>query len=329
MCVACFIGIRSGQQKMDSFVLNFNDTVFTRQCSKLSVEGSDIVLTNSIQPKRSLAFFADHVGFILALMIYHLTSSWLSIRTYVEFSMCTGLNAIANRHRISGLPAKMPKFLFLSFHHRHYSSPAEFFSVGLLESFQRIYVVVRLGFHASKYLINSVIIFGKSKDEQYFTIYDLMHASMLDDVSCAVIVYTDRCGSAYFGHQEMLVRPGIHAASLALQVPIMDIAQVESTPVYDEMNTFADMHEAPALEECPRIYDAESFALWRSTQTTSIEAYRLQTQQRFRSTIQRLEEPKSYCSIDAHAMCPIKSEFQRNATNALNEVIAAKAHGLS
>ena len=294
-------------------------------CSNAHVDTDSIVVTSTHVHDSKKSIFTKNITLAIALILYYVWKRRIET-CYIRFALCKGLNATDGVHRILGLPRELPSQLFVSVHHRHHAGISDYFSVALLSSFDRVVTVINpLPWHGVSTIINAKTIKGKSEtlDEKFFSIYDFMGPRT------AVVVYTDRRGSPYFGHTGMILRPGIFAASLAHQIPIMDVAIVQATPVYHEMTTHVSMHVPKQLNESPNIHCSFTYKTWRDAHASDIEFYRLDTQSVFRNKISALESMRTYTDSDAYATCSRESVFQKNAEDSVNEINAAIEHGLS
>jgi hypothetical protein len=100
----------------------------------------------------------------------------------------------------------------------------------------------------------------------------------------------------------MNFRDGLFAASLATQVPILDIVVVEATPGVPE--TIVDIKMWTPAKSEPFKGTLDSYAAWRLQNKTAIKAFTRACQDSFFNTLTALEDSRASCGL-VEDVCPV------------------------
>ena len=306
---------------VSSLPLNMpNRMVFTK-CSTLTLDkkSGDLLvlgykrsLINDLAVGISILFYA--------LYCFFLTDSQRA-HTYTQLSLCKGLN-ISHPDvptRIIGLPKKLPKFLFVSAHHNFRIQMHHIINPAFLTNYENVYTVTKIDFKILgsinitkqiNFLINSIDLINKSVQEQFYDVVSPMQTHMNQNQSCVVIIYTTRCDSAFLGDTSMCMRKGIFAASLALQVPIMDVINVEPTPSVQETTVDISIYDPPAMNACTQA-SKEDYENWRHIHEKEINHFNDNVQQSYLQRVSAVEDSKASCGIhDELKTCSGKDNYK-------------------
>lgn len=314
-----------------SLPLHVPKQMFIAQCSAITYEHDSIV------------FSAQKKTFVYALTLcvsifFHILYSVIFVdsrrtNTYTILSLCNGIT-ISNSlpTRVIGLPNKLPKFVFISAHHNFRISKHHIIPPAFLTNYDRIYTITSLHFKVGFFDISSIVRFLigaidlKNKKDKYYDILEPMQKSLMDNASCAVIVYSTRSGSGYFGDRTMCMRKGIFTASLALQVPIMDVFSIEPTPSCLETTVNISMYVPPTMER--ETFSTEYYRVWRQNNSNIIDKYNMNVQDSYIAKLSSIEDSKASCALDddngvchewenSRALISQKEvmEFKKNAVN--------------
>jgi hypothetical protein len=202
------------------------------------------------------------------------------------------------------------KEAFLSVHHRHALKTYEVGAQFLLD-FENHSVITEN--HLKRYNIDFVCkhLFGQinikdlSSDERYWTIVKAMRPRT------AVSVFADREGSQYYGDQAMYFRPGLFAASIYTQVPIIDQIIVEPTEAVDETTISLQIWWPPKIAEPICCTTATEYSKWRQNNVTIIQAFMRACESRYKSNV-ALEESMKISSSAIAGYCEPNPTIERN-----------------
>lgn len=142
---------------------------------------------------------------------------------------------------------------------------------------------------------NNVSIKGLGSDDKYWTIVKALRGHD------AASVFADREGQQFLGDTSNFFRDGLFAASIFMQVPILNYAIVEKTPADEHSDIFIDMFEPPYLP-LSSVEGPKQYAKWRLEHFKLITDFTLVCEQKHKSRIHQLESKKASCAL-AESFC--------------------------
>jgi hypothetical protein len=305
-------------------------------CSKITrISNNELIFSATQGP----FFILNIIRVLFNVVFYYVFTLFPFKRTrlYTQLSLCRGLNisydSTTCQTRVSGLPEKLPKYLFLSAHH-NFRIPFHYIIFpAFLTNFDKVFTVTSLKFPALgidfssllNHLINSIDLINVPKEKQYFDIIEKMQECIRKSESCAVIVYSTRSGSSFLGDRSMCMRQGMFAASMALQVPIMDVITCEATPTHKETDVNVRIYEPPSHQQT-FFKTKEDYTEWRKSNQNHIQLYNQSVQNSYMERVEALEGSKASCGLyDSTKMCDDEEENNK-ALKVYNENLRCSAH---
>lgn len=230
-----------------------------------------------------------------------------------------GLFSITDTIQFHSIPRVLPKYCYLSVHHRWTSKQLEFHTMfAFLESFDEIHVAIGLNTHrlaryGLKWIPNWAFGALDLRDHdtgphgrKYEAIVKPMVSAMKRGTSCAVIVFPDIAGSTHWGDRSMWLRDGLYVASAYTGVPIFDLLQFEPTPTEPSGPQVFGHIQGPEFVLGPyrpgvsfldrqKDLDTEEFHAWRQHNDDLIQRWRIYWQQYLLQRVASFEETHEGC----------------------------------
>jgi len=222
--------------------------------------------------------------------------------------------------RIATSVAQKPTKAFICMHHKNIPESKFENYIQFVNSFifnDSIPVITDFPYH-SKYklrnnianflfriVFNNISIKGLGSEEKYWTIVKAMQGHN------AVSVFPDREGQQYFGDTSNFFRDGVFAASILLQIPILNYSIVEKTPADNFSDIFIDQFEPPKLDpfngvlfnEKNTVNSANEYSKWRLKHFELITKFTLECEAKHRAKIFQLESKKASCTLNQFEVC--------------------------
>ena len=135
---------------------------------------------------------------------------------------------------------------------------------------------------------------SRKVDTRFFALLEAMSLQ-----NTIVTVFPDRNGSAYLDDYRFFYRPGLFAASLYHQVPIVDLLLVEPTDSVDVLTVEFyqwDLPTATGLQE-PQTSE-DTYALWRSQNASVIEQYTRDCEDNHKRRLRSMVLQNDSCTVE-------------------------------
>lgn len=114
-------------------------------------------------------------------------------------------------------------------------------------------------------------------------------------------VFPDRDGSMLYDDYKIVFRPGLFAASMYLQVPILDILVSQGTESNDTFHVQLKMWTPPSAEHVSTSDD--SYSSWRLVNANAIDTYTLECEKDYISRLKLLNDSKISCKLEPEMEC--------------------------
>lgn len=268
-----------------------------------------------------------HLGLVWSLR--RLLSQDASLTFTQGLSRTRGLFAMSPLVRITGLPVTLPRRLLVSAHHVSEFRPFENHVIySFLSTYDAVYVIMgaagrhqwrKVGLSVATRVTGALFLPDEAHGngpERHMSLIRPFQKRPHDRV--AVVVFPDKNGILHQGDRSMQVREGICAASLALQVPILDVVAYGPNEVVESTDIYCSLVEPRTLQGGLGVtaLTAESYRDWRVANKDSISDLRGKLQATYLQNVTALEAPRQCCAVEASQVC--SKRYQREVDLAMS-----------
>jgi hypothetical protein len=315
---------------LEAIATNCDISIFDNEHEVILTSQNNEVYHASVWTYYALYLFMNLVA------LWHLLTQGPEKTAPIYVAQQHGLFSLHRQIRFYGIPRELPKYCFVSVHHRRTATPLEFHTMfAFLKRFDEVHVAIGLNMSGLRKFGLSWLpttLFGaidlrsiQNSEEKHLALVRPMVRAMQSGRSCAIAVFPDIAGSTHWGDRTMSARLGLYEAALALDVPILDLIHFEPTAVRPYSTCFGSLTilDQTSTEQCPVLDSKDAvtqFTHWRKRSKRDIQMLRNLLHSRYMQWIDSFEFVNESCwAHEAHATSPkaLETEVRNNMARSL------------